>query len=87
MSLNRRRKKRGTPYVSGYCLFAARCKDPANRAARPICRGEVTNGVLVKPRITLCSCTCHGDYSARLTAYGLDEPILEPDDEDDVEED
>lgn len=69
-------RKRKKPYISGHCMFA--------HGQYP-CKGEVQNGALVKPRTTLCSCTCHGDYEARLVAAGqvlvLEEEAGEDDDE------
>lgn len=69
-------RRRRTPYISGHCMFA--------HGQYP-CRGEVQNGELVKPRTTLCSCICHGDYEARLVAAGqalvLEKAVGEDEDE------
>lgn len=70
MSIAKRRKRK-VPYKSGYCLYAAH-QHP--------CRGQVENGAAVVPRITLCSCSCHGDYEARLVAAGQ-APVEETEDE------
>lgn len=70
------RRRRKTPYISGHCLFAH---------GQYACKGEVQNGALVKPRVTLCSCSCHGDYVARLEAIGQVMVVEETVEEDDEE--
>jgi hypothetical protein len=71
------RKRRKQAYKSGYCAYAPHQKP---------CKGEFQNGSLVVPRVTLCSCDCHGDYEARMTAAGqrlvLEETDIEDDDND-----
>lgn len=69
-------RRRKTPYISGHCMFA--------HGQYP-CKGEVQNGALVKPRMTLCACSCHGDYLARLVAAGQTLVLVPEDDEDDDE--
>lgn len=71
------KRRRGGPYKSGYCLYAAH-QHP--------CKGEFENGAAVKPAITLCSCDCHGDYEARLIAAGQSRPVEEPADLEDEDE-
>lgn len=68
-----KRKKRSGFYRSGYCLYAAH---------QYPCKGEFENGSRVAPRLTLCSCECHGDYEARLIAAGQRMPELAIDDDD-----
>lgn len=70
------KRRRRTPYVSGHCLFA--------HGQFP-CPGEVKNGALITPRVTLCSCSCHGNYETRLVAAGqvlVVEPDVEEDEDD-----
>jgi hypothetical protein len=69
------RRRRKQPFVSGYCAYAPH---------QAPCKGEFENGAAIKPRITLCSCSCHGDYEERLAAAGQtprEEEIEEDDDE------
>lgn len=75
----RRRKSNRANYRSGYCMF------PNHKPSHHLCRSEVQNGVAITPRVTLCSCLCHGEYEARLIAAGqsLPEEELETDDEED----
>ena len=47
------------------------------------CKGEYKNGELIKPPVTLCSCTCHGDYAARLVAAGQTLAVEEDEESDD----
>ncbi len=72
------RRKNKQPYRSGYCLYGNHQKP---------CKGEVLNGSLVKPRVTLCACECHGDYESRLVAAGqtLNTVEVEEDNQDDAE--
>lgn len=76
MSSMGRKRRRKQPYISGYCAY--------NHGQHP-CKGEVLNGSLVKPRVTLCSCACHGDYEARLVAAGQTPVVEEESSEDDEE--
>lgn len=68
------KRRRKTPYKSGYCLYAPH---------QYPCKGQVTNGEKAKNRVLLCSCECHGDYEARLKALGLEPEEIAEDDEED----
>lgn len=68
-----RKRTRKTPYISGYCLYSPH---------QYPCKGEFGNGSLIKQRVTLCSCDCHGDYLERLAAAGQTLVLPTEEDED-----
>ncbi len=73
--MSRQTSRFNQPFKSGFCAYAP------NHVK---CKGEYENGALVKPRVTLCSCPCHGSYSERLEAAGQ---INLEDAEEEVEDD
>ena len=72
------KRRRKSPFISGFCAYAPH---------QVACKGEFQNGAAIKPRMTLCSCSCHGDYEERLVAAGQAprEEVEETEDDDEDE--